>query len=346
MGQSTRHGRTTLTAIASDLSLSICTVSRILNNKMGRTRYADATIRRVRQAAAKAGYQPNAVARSLVTGRSRTIGLCVADIANPHFAAFAAAFENRTASVGIQTFICNTAEDAAQEHRLIQALLSRQVDSIVLSPTFGEASLPLLETAWGRGCRVIVFDRPIAGLGAHSVLTDNRQAMRTLCEQCLAQGHRTVGLIAGDDRDPTIRERLRAVSDAVASAGLSREAVCLASDAIRASTSIADGHRQMMDLLTRSPRPTLFLSLANLLSIGALRAVRSMGLRAGRDFSFAAFDDFPGSELLDPAITLMAQPVRAMAEACADFACAENRSTGESVVIASTLHWRGSVTAP
>ena len=336
--------RVTLTALAKKLSLSICTVSRILNNTGGSTNYPEATIQRVRQAAARAGYQPNAVARSLVTGRSRTIGLCLADIGNQHFADFAAVFERLTAAKGIQTFICNTAEDSAQELQVIQSLLSRQVDSLVLSPTSDARLIPELKKAEAAGCRLVLFDRQIKGVNAPCVLTDNYAAMRTLCERCLAKGHRSIGVIAGDDRDPTLHERLQAVRDAATAAGLPDDAVCVSKVARGGPMSVANGEQQMTDLLTILPGLSLFLSLTNSLSIGALRAARSAGLKAGRDFSFAAFDDFPGSDLLDPAITLVAQPVGAMAEACAELAISQTPPPAEPIVIPSTLRWRESVT--
>jgi len=336
--------RVTLTALAKQLSLSICTVSRILNDTTGTTNYPQATVRRVRQAAARAGYQPNAVARSLVTGRTGTVGLCLADIGNLHFADFAAVFERRAAAKGTQTFICNTAEDSAQELQVIQSLLSRQVDSLVLSPTSDARLIPELKKAAASGCRVVLFDRQIEGLDAPCVLTDNYAAMRTLCERCLAKGHRSVGVIAGDDRDPTLHERLQAVRDAVAAAGLPADAVRVSKTARSGPTSVASGEQQMQELLTLLPGLSLFLSVTNSLSIGALRAARSAGLKVGVDFSFAAFDDFPGSDLLDPAITLVAQPVGAMAEACAELAISQTPPSPKPVVIASTIRWRESVT--
>jgi len=337
MGNAKRVG---IRQIANALSLSTCTVSRILNDKLGGAKYREETIARVRNKAAELGYRPNLVARSLVSGSTRTLGLCVGDIANPMFAEFTAHFERAAMGAGYATFTCNIGEDPATEIKYVDMLLSRGVDALVVSPATADVA-DMISRAAARGCRVVLFDRAPAEPAVSTVLVDNRAAMKGLAARALALGHTRVGVITGSPDDAALVARLEGVRDAVREAGLDAARALATTPPL--STTVEAGAEGMRVLWAERPRPTFVLALANVLSLGGLSAARELGILLGEELSFAGFDDFPGATLMRPQVTVVAQPVRELAEACAQLACTEPGGEVSHQVLKTTLHWRASV---
>jgi LacI family transcriptional regulator len=326
--------------IADSLSLSVCTVSRILNDTMGDAKYRKETIERVRRAAEEMGYRPNMVARSLVSGKTHTIGLCLADIANPVFGEFAALFERDAARRGYATFVCNAGEDPAAERRYVDMLVSRRVDALVISPV-GKDVRRLKRIANAPHCRVVLFDRCPGGVHAPSVQVNNRNAMRDLASRCLALGHERVGVIMGSPADSSLALRLGGIRDALKAKGL--RASSLVTSKGTGATTVEGGAKGMRHICKKRTRPTLVLALSNVLSMGALAAAKELGIRIGEDLSFAGFDDFPGADLMTPGITVAVQPVRKMAEECVAFACASGPAKPVSKTLKAKIVWRESV---
>jgi len=329
--------------VAEALSLSMCTVSRILNDQLDGAKYNPDTIRRVRQAAREMGCRPDLLARSLASGRSRTLGLCLADIANPLFSEFAAHFERRSAAHGFSTFVSNTSEDPDIEAHYVNVLLDRRVDCLVISPVSHDVPA-LQQQAAGQGCELVLFDRPAEVKGVWSVQLDNRTAMAGLTKQAIRLGHRRIGVLCGSSDDASLLLRLAGVKDGVAAAGLDPAEALLTSDA--SATTAAAGGEGLTELLNAPNPPTVVLSLANVLSQGALQAAAQRHVTLGRDIAFAGFDDFPGAEMVQPSVTVIAVPVRRMAELCADIACGKITSGRRERSVRTKLIRRQSLIAP
>lgn len=342
-GGSTPHksGRTRVRIrdIAGELSLSVCTISKILNNRSDVSKYSPDTVARVREAAQRLGYYPNEIAQSLASGRTRTIGLCLADLAAAMFGDFATVFEKGASAQGFMSFICTAGDDAASEAAQVRALLARCVDALVISP-IGEKVRDILLENRRRDCRLVLFDRPLPGVVASEVTIDNRAAMCRLATRCLALGHRRIGVISGNPGDHSLAERLAGIEDAAAGKRVSLEIAPGES-----ATTEAGGILGMRQLMASARPPTLVLTLGSTLSLGALMELRTMGLVPGKDVSLAGFDDFPGAALLTPALTVVSQPVRKMAEACLEFACMANGAPPKRRSFKAEVLWRDSVVA-
>jgi LacI family transcriptional regulator len=337
MAISKRPRRVGIRDIAARCQLSICTVSKILNNKDAGI-YPAATLERVRATALELGYRADLVARALVAGRTGVVGLCVADIGQPFFGEFASRFEQRMDEHGSSTFICDSREDPAIEARYVTTLLARRVDALVISPV-GAGIAPALQSAAAAGCKVVVFDRDLPAVGVSRVLADNRRAMAELATRCLALGHRQIGVLRGRAGDSSLAERELGIRDALASVGLDSHALSFASD----TTTLAAGRKGLCDLLAQPRPPSLVLSLCGVLTMGALESCHRLGLTLGRDLSLAGFDDFQAASLVPPGITVVTNPVIELADACAHLAA---EIEGEALPLSSTLLWRGSVQPP
>lgn len=338
MATSKRPRRVGLRDIAARCQVSTCTVSKILNGKDGGI-YPAATLERVRAAAAQLGYRADLLARALVAGRTGVVGLCVADIGLPFFGEFASRFEQRMDERGCSTFICDSREDPAIEARYVATLLARRIEALVISPVDAGIA-PALQAAAAAGCTVVVFDRDLPGAGFSRVLADNRRAMAELATRCLALGHRRIGVLRGREGDSSLGDRLLGVRDALASVGLDDGALLLAGG----RTSLEAGRQGLCELLARPQPPTLVLSLAGTLTMGALESCHRLGLVLGHDLSLAGFDDFQAASLVNPGISVVSYPIDALADACA--ALAAGGVTGAPPTPTSTVIWRGSVQSP
>lgn len=326
--------------LADQLGLSVCTVSRILNDKLENASYRPETMERVRAAAAKAGYVPNPIARALVEGSTRTVGLCVADIANPFFGELAGRVESLVARDDYGCLICNTGEDARLEARHLRLLIARRIRALIISPV-DPANAGLLQDAVKAGIRVVIVDRDIRGGSFSHVQVNNREAMCELAGRCLDQGHERVGVLAGRRDDPSCELRLQGIRDALRARRLDPDGALIEARYSHGTTTVA-GERGMQELLMAEQPPSLVLALANALSVGALQACRKTGVKLGRDVAFAGFDEFESATLVEPAITVVAQPIAEIAAACAEAALdTEGRPINQTFTC--TIRWRDSV---
>ncbi len=322
-------GKVDLKDIAEYLSLSTCTVSRILNNRMGSAKYKQETIERVKKAAKKLGYQPNYLARSLSMDKTMTVGLCVADIASPFFGRFAVIFQQEAARRGYSAFLCNTNSDKELEKRYLNELLSRRVDAVVVSSSLGAEISGWIEHARDMGRRVILFDREADGIAAPLVTVDNRAAMSKLARSVLNSAETgTVGVITGDPADRSLAQRLEGIRDALRDANIDEIHLVIAETG---STSAAHGRQSFRQLWEH--KPGLVFSLACDLTVGAVQDAFSLRLEPGSDFRLACFDDFPGREWLRCDIPYVSQPVEQMAEICARLACQPEEPAVEHIVL-------------
>ena len=345
MSRETIRKPVTIKDMARTLSLSTCTVSKILNGNLSNVKYRPETIRRVKQLADKMGYKPHTVARSLVSGKTHTIGLCVADIGNPVFAAFSKHFENLASTLGYATFTCSIEEDPQIESRYVDMLLDRHIDVLVISPVAHSSIQSLRGKTQSQGCDLIIFDRASTNLGIPSVVVNNEESMRTLTERCLQIGHRRFGVITGNSADISLKLRLKGIKDALRNSRLTGRAMLKVAQGTQ-ETTVESGMKAVNELLALKEPPTIIISLANLLSIGAIQGIRMHHLSIGKDVSFAGFDDFPCSNLLTPPITVLKQPTEKLAAACVEIACHEKRTIIQEKVFEAELCWRDSVVAP
>ena len=126
------------------------------------------------------GYTPHGVARSLRMGKTRTVGLVLPDITNPHFAAMASAIEVACDAAGYTLMLCNTTDDPEKELRLLRLMRTQRVDGIILVPSGAAQDAALLRQAIT--APTVIVDRTMDGLDFDAVLLDNRAASRMVVE--------------------------------------------------------------------------------------------------------------------------------------------------------------------
>jgi LacI family transcriptional regulator len=288
----------TIRDVARMANVSISTVS-LAFSAPGRV--SAETLERVQRAAAEVGYAANPVAQSLASGKSRLIGLVVADISNPFFGKLLKEVERCALAAGFLVIISDSGGDPAQERAILDHLNGQRVAGIILSPcgsgeayirAFDELKMPL-----------VMFDQKVAGLDADFVGSDNRLASAMLTEHLLQLGHRRIGFIAGTRDLFTTRERVRGFTDTMAASGIEVD-----------RSLIADGqydgehaYGAAMRLLTRPDRPSAIIASSNVMALATLQAIGDLGVPCPERISLASIDDVPWINVISPRLTMVVQ---------------------------------------
>jgi LacI family transcriptional regulator len=306
----------TIQDVAKRAGVAAITASRVVNS----SGYASQDVReRVLQAAAELGYVPNTLARSLRSRRSDTLALVLTDITNPFFTTVARGVEDAASDAGYMVVFCNTDESEDEERKYINVLLQKRVDGILLVPA--RDGLQSLRAAREQNIPIVVLDRRLpereasdpddrADGRADVVRCDSRGGAYQLTRLLLDLGHRRIVLLNGPGAVSTAADRAAGFQDALSAAGLGASGSVLAGSFTQAS-----GAEMVRQALRRDPPPTALIAGNNFIAIGALNALRELGLRVPADVALAGFDDLPPALVTFPFLTVASQPAYAMGQA-------------------------------
>ncbi|MDQ1595562.1 MAG: LacI family transcriptional regulator [Arthrobacter pascens] len=296
----------TIRDVAALAGVSQATASRVLSGSPATSPDSRA---RVLAAAADLDFRPNAQARSLRSTRTQTLGLLISDVRNPFFADLAHAVEQAALDNGYVTLLGNANESTDQQDRYLDTFISQRVDGVIAAPQgAGGGSLrALLE----RNIPTVFVDRTVEGIDVPSVTTDGRAGIREAVEHLAGGGHRRIGYIAGPQTTSTGRQRLEAYVEAVADYGLDEAPELIFSGDFRSASGSAGAEH----LLHLDNPPTAIVAADSPMAIGAVAAMRRLGMTPGEDVALIAFDDIEWFSLLDPALTAISHDVGAMGRA-------------------------------
>jgi LacI family transcriptional regulator len=285
--------------VAAEAGVSVATVSRVLNDHPSVS--ADARTR-VLAAVEVLGYRPNAVARSLRTDQTHTLGLVISDVLNPYFTELARSVEEEARALGYSVIIGNADERPDLQDHHVRNLLDRRIDGLLVSPTDGGSRL--MPDAARAGTPMVFVDRWIPGFDVPVVRADGQAAVRDLVVHLHGLGHRRLAIIAGPAATTTGRERVAAFRKALGAYGLDLPDAYIGQGDFQAES----GRQVTEGFLDLPVPPEAVFAADNLMALGALDAVRARGMRVPDDIALAAFDDIPWFVHTDPPITAIAQP--------------------------------------
>lgn len=333
--------RPTIRDVAKLAGVSVGTVSAAINNGA----VAEETRQHVLRCVAELGFEPNSAARSLTKGRASAIGFVVPDLGNPFFAAVAEGVQRGAAERDVLLVLCITEAQVEREEYYARVLRTKRLDGMIYLSGSGLPSPSLLEMA-RRGAMVFV-DESLPGVDAPFIRAENRSGARAIAQEVLAAGHRRLAIIGGPPRLWTSEQRLAGYREAIAAAGLNPDPVPM----VPGDYTEASGYGAATQLLAgaKNKRPTAILCANDLMAVGVIRRCRELGLQIPRDISLTGFDDIPSAELLDPALSTVAQPARAMGEAAARLlihAIGGTTEAPETTEFATAVRLRHSIAAP
>ena len=281
--------------------VSTATVSYVVND--GPRSVSPETRQRVLWAIDQLGYQPNAIARSLVTKKTNTIGFIIPDILNPVHAAIAKSFEDALRTADYSLILGNSDETPEVELTYLRVLLSKEVDGIALNPT-GE-NRRFLFSLTESGKHLVLLDRQLEGLNVDCVLFDNVVGTRQAVHHLIELGHSRIGLINLSRHLTPGRERLEGYERALLEAGIKVEPALIVEGDFKAQK----GEDLIKELLQVHPPPTALFVSSNRLMRGVLRVIKQRQLRMPEDIAVAAFDDVGYYEDRTPSITAVSTSV-------------------------------------
>jgi LacI family transcriptional regulator len=293
----------TISDVARRAGVSTMTVSRVINN----SGYASLEVReRVLAAVGELGYVPNALARSLHIKRTHTLALVLTDIGNPFFTTLARGVEDAASGQGFSVMFCNTDESEEEETAHVRLLLQKQVDGLLLVPA--KSASQSVELARQRGVPVVVLDRRLAGAPVDAVRCDSEAGAHAIVRHLIELGHREIAILSAAPDVSVAADRIAGACRAMNEAGLSLDD----SRVMYGRPETASGKQMARAALRLSPQPTALFATNNFITIGAFAALRDAGLRVPEDISLAGFDDLPEPLILDPFLTVVAQPAYEM----------------------------------
>ena len=292
--------RPTQKDIAELAGVSITTVSHVVN---GTRAVAPETKAAVLQAIEDTGYTGDVIARSLVTGGTRSIGVAISLLANPYFAALMQAIEREAALAGYTVLLADTHDSVETERDTVRTLRSRRVEGLLLTPSHGDGSV--ITELVSLGIPLVLVDRVTVRTDVDQIGAENIQATSALTEHLASHGHRRIGFVSGTPGLSTSEERTLGYRLGLGRGGLSWNPELVAS-----GQSVKDGAAAALRALMRLPEPPTALVVGNdSMMVGVLQEARRLGVKVGYDLAVVGYDDAEWADLVEPPLTTMAQPI-------------------------------------
>lgn len=284
--------------VASLAGVSTSTVSHVLN---GTRKVSPASVQAVQRAIQALGYIPNTLARSLARSSTSTIGVAISALSNHYFSETVHAIETECAKHGYMMLFVDTHDDPEQELRVVTALHHRRVDGVILAPSNDSRALEYLLT---NQIPAVLVDRMMSAQ-FDQVGVENAQATQALIAHLIAHGHRRIGFIAGRTGFSTTDERVAGYKAALQAAGLAFDPQLL----VNGGSNTEPARQATVQLLGLSAPPTAIMAGNNLMTLGAMHALRDAQLDVPGQMALVGFDDFDWADFFVPRLTLIAQPV-------------------------------------
>lgn len=291
--------RATMADVARESSVSLMTVSRVVN---GKTDVSEETRQRVLEVIDRLGYRPSGIARSLATRRTGTIGLVVPDISNPFFSDVARGVATEAYRDDYTVFLCSSEEDAVRELDLLHSLEEKRVDGLILCSS--RLDDETLAAALAHFPSAVLVNRRIKRPEIGAVLADDEAGAQLLVAHLVRSERRYIGFLAGPPTSHSGLARLRGYQAALAGAGLPCD------DALRrfCAPMVSGGLDAALALLADHPHMDALFCYNDLVAVGALQACARLGRRVPDDVAVTGFDDIPLAALVTPALTTCCVP--------------------------------------
>ena len=298
-GPTTMQRKISVRDVARQAGVSVGTVSRVINHKA----VSPEMVATVNKAMREMGYTPNAVAQSMRTKTTHTVALVVNDISNPLFSSIAKGAEQILREKNYSLFIANTENDPLREKLIIQSLVQRRVDGLMIAVA-DETSAETNSILGSVDFPVTLLDREI-NLSMDSVCDEHALGMKKAVRYLFDLGHKDIALITGSDNVRPGRERATGFREALRERGLDVVDTWLR----QGRADALFGFAQAREILSAQPRPTALIAGGNQILSGVLRAIRQLELRITDDLSLISCDDIDLTVLMNPPITVIARDI-------------------------------------
>jgi len=295
----------TVKDIAKVAGVSITTVSLVLSGR--ECRVSMKTREKVQKIARDLDYQPNHLARGLVTRRSQTIGLIIPDISNLFFSELAKGVEMEAQQNSYNVIFSNSNEDGTKDLKNLRILLNKAVDGLIIVPSIKEHEMNLTaefnRILSSHKLPVVIVDRILPGIECDFVSLDNREGGFMATKHLLELGHQKIGCITGPQALMSSGMRYQGYCDALNLYGLPIDENIV----FNGDYCLHSGVEGAEILINRNV--TAVFACNDMMACGAYRQACIMNKKIGSEFSLIGFDDIPFAEMLEYPLTTIHQPV-------------------------------------
>ncbi len=328
-----KEKRTSLQDIATAVGVSKATVSFVLNGKGDEFNISKEKQKLIREKARELAYVPNFFAKSLRQGKTKTIGLVLADLSNPFYAELCKTIQEELYAKGYNTFIVNTNDDIELEKTLMRELIQRSIDGMIISPCNQiDALIPILNETH---IPVVFADRP-GDDHADFVGVDNEKEARKLIDSFSKKPKHLVVLTHKGNNVITIEKRIEGIKKACKDEHIDLTLLPLTEDIDQVKSAIKKEIEKGADS---------FLPLNNKLAFKTLAALKSLKAKIPGEVRLISFDDNEAFEYMEPAISALRQPISHIGKESVDRMVdrlKESRVPGKHLLLSCEFIARGS----
>lgn len=301
--------RVSLKTIANELGVSSATVSLVLNGKNQNGRVSKKMSQEILDKADELNYVPNTLAKGLKVGKSRTIGLIIADISNLFFGALALHIQNYAEENGYTVIIGNTNEQLGEMEKLIKFLYARQVEGLIITPT--EKSQPLLKRLIHNNIPFVLVDRTFPEMSVNSVMINNYEISYQSTEQLIRKGCKRIGLVTYRQDHYHINERRRGCEDALKNAGIYDPDIM---EEVRYDFLKSDIKKAICTLMSKEEKIDGIFFTTNSISINGVKELIRNEVIIQKDIQIMCFDENDAFYILPYTVPFIKQPIKEMAK--------------------------------
>ena len=314
----------TIRDVAREAGVSIATISRLFN---GSARVSDDTSRRVREVAERMGYWPNGAARSLITKRTHALGVLLPDLYGDFFSEVIRGIDLTARREGFHLVVSSSHADAGELLAALQTMRGRIDGLIAMAP---DLESPSAFEQSARQFPIVLINPGFDSAACASVATDNLSGARDVVRHLARLGHREIAFIAGPETNRDAAQRLQGYRSALRELGLHASPGLEA----RGTFTESSGDAAARDLFARVPRPTAVFAANDSMAVGAMNALRTLGLRVPEDVAVAGFDDIAIASYISPRLTTVRVEASHLGERAAELLMEAVRRRSESPVAA------------
>ena len=297
--------RPTQADVAKLAGVSRATVSYVVNdNTGGRVPISEETRQRVLEAIAELDYVPDARAQALRSGNTKTLGLIIPDIHNPHFWEIADGVEQEANAAGYHILLSSIPPENESAEVIFENLSHRRIDGLVMIPSFiyhSEKAKDTLASLLRRRVPIVgmMSDQGEVSYKIDRVISDYRDTTVELMNHLLSLQHRRIGFIFGIAVPDLGEDRLLAYRESLQAANLPVDPDLI----VECGPTIEDSYQATKQLLALPSPPTALLAINDFLAVGALRAIEDSNLKVPQDISLVGYDDIPLAKYLVPRLS-------------------------------------------
>lgn len=299
--------KVTLEDIARMADVSKATVSRVLNGSDKGV--GEETRRRVQQVIDELDYRPNLLARGVDVSKTRTLGIIVPNLTNPFFSSLVQSLEGQARRRKYTALICTSGESAELEEACISVLITKQVDGVLLVSVMpDQTQFHFRFQKYNIPCVVIDRKMPQMEQGG-GIYVDNEYAFFTAAEHLIRNQHRRIAFLSGPLGVATSKERVEGYRYALSSHGIPVDPQLI----LTGEHAISFGYEAVMTLHQKQIPFSAVLAGSDVIAIGAIQALKKLQVRIPEEVEVIGFDNISFSELVEPPLTTMEQPVEELA---------------------------------